>query len=198
MRISSTGTRRQLGCLTDRDGYTLMELMVTLAIIVIMSAAIMPPIQRTLRDAKMRSACRIVASTLNYARSNAVTMQVTTRVVFDQGLSVEVDVPATPATPDQGPVADRSAGGAQEWRALATPAGIRRNLPEGVVMTQVLKSSGVNDEDWLEFTKLGQADQALIVLTDQTGQNRYVGVDPITGRCRIMMDAPTEQDTHGR
>jgi len=147
--------------------------MVVLVIIVIMSAVVVVSVQPILRDAKMRAGCRMVASTLNYARSHAVTTNSATRVIFDQGQNVEVDISV-----------DDGSGGKQ-LTPLTTEAGRRYSLPEGIQVTRVAKPGDAQEENGLEFSRLGQSDEAVIELTDERGQKRYVAVDPITGRCRI-------------
>ena len=72
--------------------------MVVCVIIVVISGVVTLAMQPALRDARMRSACRIIASKLNYARSFAVSQQNDARVVFTQveGTRVqriEVDIP---------------------------------------------------------------------------------------------------------
>lgn len=174
IQTSSTGISRR--SVRGHSGFTLIELIVALAIVIIMSGIALLSMGPMLRDAKMRSSCRIVASMLNYARSRAAATNSTVRVVFNQDRSIEVDI------------ANDDPTSADAFRQLTTPAGKHRNLTDGVAITRIVKANGVEDEAWVEFSKLGQADQTVIQLTDNSGQNRYVIVDPITGRCRVEMN----------
>lgn len=154
-----------------KRGFTLIELMVVLAILVIISGVAVISIGPALRDAKVRSACRIVASTINYARSRAVTTNSAVRVVFDSA-SVGVCVP----------VEDSSVN---EWRMLTTSAGKRHSLPEGVEIAGVAKTASVENGEWIEFSGSGEADGASIEVSDAAGTSKFVIVDSITGRCRV-------------
>jgi len=169
--------------------------MVVMVIMMLVAGIVLVTMQPAIRDARMRSGCRMIASALNYARSNAVSTNTVTRVVFEQPKnalgqnaqqqSFEVDVP----TNDGLTIAKglSKIGEGQQLVALTTPAGRPRSLPEGVAITRIIKSGGAENEDWIDFTNLGQADQTLIELTDKSGQHRYIYLDPITGRCRILM-----------
>ncbi len=190
MPILSTGTSRH-------RGFTLIELMVVLAIMVIVSAVAVISVQPILADARMRSGCRMVASIINYARSHAVTTNSVARVVVVDGKSIEIDVYAdsmlqgasssTAGGVSQG--SSTSAGGTEN-RALTplTTSSSHCVLPDGVTVTQISKPGGIGDENWLEFSGLGQAQQAVIELATDRGQKRYVAVDQITGRCRVRTE----------
>ena len=179
MPILLTGINR-------RRGFTLIELMVVLAIMVIVSAIAVISVQPILSDAKMRSGCRMVASILNYARSHAVTTNSAARVVFVEGRSIEVDV-YTDSSTSQGSSSSSGSTADKELTPLTTSAS-HCVLPDGVTVTQIIKPGGVGDENWLEFSGLGQVEQAVIELTTDRGQKRYVAVDQITGRCRIRTE----------
>lgn len=178
MPMSTTGIK------PGRNGFTIIELMVVLVIIALMTGTVVVAMGPALRDAKMRSACRIVASSLNYARSHAVTTGMTTRVVFDRGRSVEVEV-----------IQENPDTGTEEIISVTTSSGRRHGFPDGVEVSGIIKTDTVEeDENWVEFTKLGQAEDAIIELTDADKQKRYVVIDPITGRCRVQTSEDIEQE----
>jgi prepilin-type N-terminal cleavage/methylation domain-containing protein len=177
MPISSTGTNL-------RRGFTLIELMVVLAIMVIVSGIAVISMQPILSDARMRSGCRMVASMLNYARSHAVTTNSPARVLFVEGKSIEIDVYSDSSSKSQATSSSASGTGERELTPLTTSSS-HCVLPDGVTITRISKPGGIGDENWLEFGGLGQAEQAVIELTTDHGQKRFVAVDQITGRCRI-------------
>jgi Tfp pilus assembly protein FimT len=188
----------------------MIELMVVLAIIVIMSGVVALAMQPALRDARIRGGCRMIASELNYARSFAVSKQSDARVVFTQSSGsqgqnsaaqverMEVDIPSQSTTPTgaadspTGSAASSALNESQQWTPLTTTAGRPRNLPDGIVIAQIAKSDGTTD-NWVDFTDQGTAESVMIVVTDQDQQKRYLVVDQITGRCRIFLNAPTQQ-----
>jgi len=151
----------------------MIELMVVLLIAVIMSTVVAMAMQPALQDAKMRSACRMVASSLNYARSHAAATNTRTRLVFDENNGVEV----------QQYKADDS--GTQDWQIITTAAGKHYNLPEGITISQVSKPDTQDEENWVEFSGIGQVDETRIELSDGHDHFKYVSVDPMTGRCKV-------------
>lgn len=171
MQTSSTGINRRV------SGFTLIELCVALAIIVIVSGVAMVSLTGGVADAKMRSGCRMVASSLNYARSFAVSSGKKTRVVFEDGRRIVVET----STPD-------SATGEEQFTVLTTGAGKSHILPDGLGVTRLVKKSGTQDENWVEFDKSGQSEPCVVEMTGNDMKKRYVVVDPITGRCRIETD----------
>lgn len=186
MLTSTTGIK------LNKHGFTIIELMVVMAIMAIMTGVVMVAMRPALRDAKMRSACRITASSLNYARSYAATTSMTTRVLFDQGRSVEVQVDQiVPTDNAQGGQTDSSDN--MQVKNLTTAAGRRHIFPEGIEISRVIKADTDENENFVEFTKLGEAEEAIIELTDTEGQKRYVMVDSITGRCRVQTSEEIEQ-----
>lgn len=178
MQISLTGTDVRVG---RSSGFTLIELTVALAIIVIVTGAAVISVSAGVTDAKMRSGCRMTASVLNYARSHAVTTGKTTRVAFVEGRTIEVEEQVANTTGD-------SSSDDSQFKILTTSAGKAEGLPDGIGVTRLVKRSGAQDENWIEFDKLGQTEPAVVELADTSNMKRYVVVDPITGRCRVETD----------
>ena len=175
-RMLRTGTS---GASRHRPGFTTIELLVVLVIVVIMSGLAALSMGPALADARMRAGCRMVASAINYARSHAASSNTTTRVVFEDDHSVEVAVVADSTTATQDTNAD------QQMTVLTTAGGKHQTFPDGVRITGIAKAGNVVDENWLEFSKLGETDKTLIELSDAHDQKKYVALDPITGRCKI-------------
>ncbi len=172
--------------------------MVALVIVVVMSGIAALAMGPALRDARMRAGCRMVASAINYARSHAASTNATTRVVFEDDHSVEVGVMAdasdTATGSDTSGTSDDANANQQQLTVLTTAAGKHQTLPDGVRITSISKAGNVVDDNWLEFSKLGETDKALIELSDRDGQKKYVSVDPITGRCKIRSYEDEQKD----
>ncbi len=154
----------------------MIELMVVLVIAVVMSTVVAMSMQPALQDAKMRSACRMVASSLNYARSHAAATNTRTRLVFDQNDNIETVETHVYKTDDSG---------TEDWQVVTTAAGKHYNLPEGITISQITKPGTEDNENWVEFTGTGQVEETRIELTDGKDQLKYVSVDPMTGRCQV-------------
>jgi type II secretion system protein H len=85
MPILPTGINKE-------TGFTMVELLVVLAVMAIISGAVIIAMGPALRDARLRTGCRTIMAALNYARSHAVTERTDTRVIFaNDGNGVHVE-----------------------------------------------------------------------------------------------------------
>jgi len=164
----------QIGTEKSKRGFTIIELMVTLVIIVVMSSLVVVSMDRALNESRLRSGCRMVVSAMIYARSSAVAHRTYTQVVFDR---------ANNAVSVQSLVRDEH--GDDRMTPLTTPSGRYRRLPRGIEIMQVTKSEMEEEESFVRFSDLGQAEDAVVTIQDATGKKRMITVDAITGRCAI-------------
>jgi type II secretion system protein H len=175
----------------NRRGFTLLELMVVLAIMLIMSGVVVESIMPALNEARLRSSTSMTIAALRYARSYAVTHRTRAAMVLNtgrQGLSVQI------------PETDES--GEETWRVITTPAGRYRSLPEGVTIEvtrpemtdQDATPPGTMNEsenqETVTFTALGQAEDTRITLRDEHDNSRVIRVDAITGHCELVSEEP--------
>lgn len=166
MPISPIGINKE-------TGFTMVELLVVLAMMAIISGMMILSLGPALRDARLRTGCRTIMAALKYARSHAVTERTDTRVIFaNDGKGVHVEE----ITAD-----DR---GEDAIRPVTAPAGRFRRLPNNITVLVVRKPGG--DENWIRFTELGQTENALIRIGDDYGRTRTVAVDAVTGRCEVL------------
>ena len=166
MPTSTTGSSKR--------GFTSIELMVTLAIMALMSGLVVVSMAPALRDAKLRTGCRMVASALVYARSYAVTHRTNTRVVLDKPTgAVWVLAQATGERGETG------------LRTVLTQPGRRHKLPQGVKISNVRKPGIEEEEDFVSFTELGKSEDAAVSIEAANGRTQTVVVDAITGRCAV-------------
>ena len=184
MPTSTTGSKGLHG----KRGFTLLELMVTLAIMVLMSGVVMVAIEPALEDARLRAATSLVIAQLQYARSYAITNHTDAAVFFDperHGLSVQ----ARAQTDDSA-----NTDSANTWNVVTTQAGRFRTLPEGVNIADIShfdeteQSVSANEVD-VSFSALGQAEDMRVILRDARGNQRIITVDGVTGRCEIVSNA---------
>jgi type II secretion system protein H len=162
---------------SNKRGFTSIELMVVLVIMALMSGLVAVSMAPALRDAKLRTGCRIIASALVYARSYAVTHRTNTRVVLDKPTGA-VWVLAQ-ATDERGETTLRS---------ILTQPGRRHKLPEGVKIAAVRKPGVDEEEDFVSFTQLGQSEDAVVTVGGANDRSRTVVVDAVTGRCTVESD----------
>lgn len=79
---------RQCHCNQNRDqGFTLIELVITIAIIAIIAAMAAPSMQKQIRQAKTNDAANIIEAALKDARTQAMIAQRSTRVVLTNSSS---------------------------------------------------------------------------------------------------------------
>ena len=50
---------------------------------------------------------------------------------------------------------------------------------------RVTKPETEEEENFVRFSDLGQAEDAVVTIQDATGKKRMISVDAITGRCAI-------------
>ena len=85
MPISPIGINKE-------TGFTMVELLVVLAMMAIISGMMILSLGPALRDARLRTGCRTIMAALKYARSHAVTERTDTRVIFaNDGKGVHVE-----------------------------------------------------------------------------------------------------------
>ncbi len=182
----------------NRRGFTMIELLVVLAILLIMGGIVALAIPPALCEARLRASTLAVIAQLQFARSYAVANQTEAAVEFDgqdNGSAVVMDAP------------DRD--GNSVWQAVTTPAGRYRSFPDGIAINSVsvnntgdtpsgLVVAPVNskpesnktysraDAQYVTFSALGQAEAATIVLQDAQGAQRTLQVDALTGRCDVV------------
>ena len=165
---SRTGIER------SERGFTIIELMVTLVIVVVMSTLVVVSMDKALSEARLRTGCRMVVSAMIYARSSAVAHRTYTQVVFDR-VNNAVSVQSLA----------RDERGEERMTPLTTPSGRYRRLPRGVEIMRVTKPGTEEEENFVRFSDIGQAEDAVVAIQDAAGKNRTITVDAITGRCAI-------------
>lgn len=164
----------------SRRGFTLLELLVTLVIMVIMTGVVATAIAPALEDAHLRAGTRMVISQLRYARSYAVSHHTQAMVRFTSEPS-RVSVQALEQGDD----------GEQTWDAVTTPAGRLRKLPTGVTFTVAGEGEVVDtkDEPTVTFSMLGQTEESMtITLHGANGRQRIIRLDALSGQTTLAED----------
>ena len=171
-RISSTGIKR---------GFTLLELMVTLFIMVLFTGVVAVSLGPALEDARLGGGTRMVLAALRSARDYAVAHQTDTAVhLGDEANGVGVYI------------REVDDDGVESWRPLTTPAGRTRPLPAGIEIVDITDSeAGRNTEHdpGVNFTALGRGEDVRITLRDQKQRTRTIVVDGLTGQCEVAKAA---------
>ena len=165
-----------------RDGFTLLELALTLALVGLMVALVVPRLG-VLRSAELDSSASRLATRIRYLREEAALRNRWIRLAVDTREGryraealVEVEGGAR-FVPDERPL----------FRAVALPSDLRVALDgAGVVSTP---------DGWLAtlFAPDGFADPAVVRLDDGAGRILSVVIEPTTTKARVVegaVDAP--------
>ncbi|MCW5558936.1 MAG: GspH/FimT family pseudopilin [Verrucomicrobiae bacterium] len=173
--------------------FTLMELMVVLALIAILSAAIVPEMKGSFEDAVLRSSARQVVDVCTLANSRAVSLGQIHRVRLDrrssQWLLEAQPQRASRAAPFQ-PVRDLagSTGKVDPRIRLEVRPGDSSSGPEASAADAADLSA---TPDTIAFYPDGRADPAEIQLSDRSGATLRLRLNPVTARLRIL-DRPKQ------
>ena len=151
-----------------KAGFSLIELLVVIVLMVILTAMILPEMRGTFEDATLRSTGRKLASAMNLAHSRAVTLQQTHRLALDAKsgrFAVERMV-----REEQGsgftPVSDVPGGTGELDKRVAVD----------------LRKDAETDPNIISFYANGTAEAAQILLRDREGFVLALKVNGITAR----------------
>ena len=159
-----------------RDGFTLMEVMVVVLILAIAGALAVPLLGQT-GGTQLRSAARLLAADVGYAKNESITHADAPRViVFDKAKDrYHLAKAASPQTPLTNPATDRD-------YVTDFGTGRARSLEDVAI-----KGYSVGGDDQLEFGIYGELDQnspATVTLTSGHEQIT-VTIDHVNGEATI-------------
>ncbi len=190
MPISATGTsdagRIRLKA-SSRRGLTLIELLVTMAMVALLTTLAVPSFVSMLANSRLKAATRAVLSQTRYARDLAVRKQTFARLVIDDVAGTSDVVVLVPADND----------GQATWESVTDNLGRLRELPEGVAFDRLI-SSDLDGEPQVTFSPDGRGQEFYVSLTDGEDRQLAVRVDGVTGLAEIMAaDEASEREYLG-
>jgi len=182
-----------------RAAFTLIELMVVIALIGILSAMIIPEMRGTLDDALLRSTSRRFVNACNLAYSRAVSLNQIHRLRLDRTdarLVLETRVPGPARSGEYAPVKDLAGS---EWELDSRVSVTLRGRPgesssspdeqEPPDSSEEFKSG--DSSETIAFYPDGTAERKEILLRDREGFRLALRINPITARVHII-DLPRE------
>jgi prepilin-type N-terminal cleavage/methylation domain-containing protein len=151
----------------SQKGFTLLEILVTLTLIVLVIAVAYPSLSRGTAMLSLRTTSRDILNTLRYAREQAVTEQITVNVTVDrENQSLHLT----------------NIFGEGNRQYL---------LPETVRINRVILGGVVSDEGTttIRFLPNGSSDTVEIQVESRTGSRMSIVSDPIEGGTCIRTDS---------
>ena len=182
----------------DRSGFTMLELLLVVAIMLIAAGLSVPSFIRSFRGAKLRTSVRTVVMTHRYARSMAVLKQTEVAILFDTKKNeIEVVSVASSSQDERNRFLDargeRTGVRRVDEQATPTPSGgvtteQLRPLEEGVRLTQFDNPGGAQEKDgiyWVRYYSNGMCDPYTVRLVDEYDKAASVQVDSISGKAMV-------------
>ena len=159
----------------QRGGFTLLELVVVLAIVGVAFAFAIPSLGDGLRRWRLQGAVRELATIMKFTRNQSVTRRTPLQVVMDRSQSLywldRLDAPVL-----QDPQRAEEKG----IRLYVLPAGIRFGE------VTVGGGSPVDARVGMPFYPKGNSAGGVVQMLDARGRDYRVRVDPVTGHARVQ------------
>jgi prepilin-type N-terminal cleavage/methylation domain-containing protein len=158
------------------SGFTLLELLVVMAVLAITGFALRPGIAGMINNAKERTAVRQLVSIFTAARAESVARGKLFRVVYDSGTaSFSTEMQTDPVT-------DRSS-----FKTVRLIGRQRFNLPQQLSLAELWIAGQQIESPLAEiyFYPDGRTDGAWLLLENDRGAETIVSVASATGRVKI-------------
>ena len=191
-------------------GFTLIEVMIVLALIAILSSIAMPSLRGFAASTRLKSTAHAIRDILNFARDMAITERASYLVVFDltadrywlaSSETFNLADPSTPLTagtssvqPAQQPTTNRGTTASQQPAPnLRTNAilGIPQKPGHNVNLVRMITNHNYQTTeidagvDYVYFSPTGSSEDTVLYIQDHRGQVMSIAVENATGRIRL-------------
>ena len=214
------GSRRGLNLLTAK-GFTLIEVMIVLALIAILSSIAMPSLRGFAASTRLKSTAHAIRDMLNFARDMAITERAAYLVVFDLtanrywlasnetfnlgALSTPVTASPSSSLPAQQPTTGQGTTPLQQTSPSRTNAilGIPQRLGHNVSLVHMITNHNFQTieidtgVDYIYFSPTGSSEDTVLYIQDQRGKSMSITVENATGRARIQQINAKQLETLG-
>ena len=201
---SAGATGRKPESVRRKPGFTLIEVMLVVAIIGIAALISVPTFVRSARSAQLRSAVQTVSMTSRLARNKAVLQSKDMAVIFyiERNEIELVSMQTASDTSDremflegrgqrmvEDVLGESDDPAAEEEPALpAIVPELVRALPEEVRIVNVESADGALEDEgayWVSYFRNGMSDGFIVRLIDGDERTAAVEVDPLSGRVEV-------------
>ncbi|MCE2395194.1 prepilin-type N-terminal cleavage/methylation domain-containing protein [Candidatus Poribacteria bacterium] len=191
------------------NGFTLIEIMIVLALIAILSSIAMPSLRGFAASTRLKSTAHAIRDMLNFARDMAITERAAYLVVFDlttnrywlaSNETFNLGDPSTPLTasssslrPAQQPTADQGNTTLQQMSPSRTNAilGIPQKPGHNVSLARMITNHNFQTiqintgVDYIYFSPTGSSEDTVLYIQDQRSKTMSITVENATGRVRL-------------
>ena len=189
-------------------GFSLMEIMVVLAIIAVLSSISMPVLRGFAQTRRLKTSARAIVDTLGFARDMAITEKNTHLVVFDidgnrywlaSSETFDIQNPAASA----GRATNSATANGQQVMVARTDGimGIPRPLNRGITIAAIVTTNnGVNQQiisgvDYVYFSPIATSIDTVVYLRNIDDDVISITVEAATGRSSIQELTPQQIQT---
>ena len=192
------------------NGFTLIEVMLVLALIAILSSIAMPSLRGFAASTRLKSTAHAIRDMLNFARDMAITERAAYLVMFDLAANrywlassdtFNLADPSTPLTAGtssfqtaQQPIANQGTTALQQRSLLRTNAvlGIPQKPGHSVSLVRMITNHNFQTDqidtgvDYIYFSPTGSSEDTVLYIQDRRGQVMSITVENATGRVRLQ------------
>jgi len=176
----------------DRRGFTLIEILLVVVIMLISMGVALPSFMSSFRGAKLRSSVRTIMMASRYARATAVLQQMDTALLFDKALGT-IEVVGVKSTTEEDRFLDESApinmdSEEDSENDYAVSTLLQKSLEEEVEIVDLTSDGELEEVEGiyaLSYYANGMCDQYSITLRDDHGTTVTIKIDPLSAKAKL-------------
>jgi prepilin-type N-terminal cleavage/methylation domain-containing protein len=194
----------------NAEGFSLMEIMLVLAIIAVLSSISMPAMRGFTASRRLTTSAQAIVDTLTFARDMAITERTTHLVVFDidsnrywLASSETFDIQNPIASAGRATSTTVTAGGQPTVSRTSGIMGIPKPLSQGVTIAAIVTThNGVTQQitsgaNYIYFSPTSTSVDTIVYLQNVRKRTIAITVEASTGRASTQQMSPQQVQTLG-